>query len=413
MSARRRPTKRAEREAHRVGAPRPTPAAASSRAQPKGASRSLPLGSRLDRYVGWHFISSYATAMMLMTGLFLVMDMASHLDDFLEEWEDGSTAPTSYLVRYYLLTLPYLFLQVAPFVTLLAGMFTFNRLLSTNEVTAALAAGLSARRLVMPVLLLGGLLVLGMFTMREVVGRGLSAERDTLKFILEEHTLDVRFEDITVTDKSGSPAQIGAYIPEPLDGGPPRIEDLKVITRDRLRGGRSDYFRIEAPSATWMAQHWRLHDGLRSRIGQEEDAQQIQIEPIAELLNYRLEPSVIMTYRRAQTEPLDLSFSEVRELIRREPADLTYQTLWHYHLTFPLANLVLLLVGLPLLFTYERGRGAERMALGGILCVFYYAFDFVFRTMGLSGGFSPVLAAWIPVLAFGSLGVVLFDSMRS
>jgi len=413
MSARRRATKRTERETRRAGAPRPTPAAASSQAQPKGASRSLPLGSRLDRYVGWHFISSYAAAMMLMTGLFLIMDMASHLDDFLEVWEDGSTAPASYLVRYYVLTLPYLFLQVAPFVTLLAGMFTFNRLLSTNEVTAALAAGLSARRLVMPVLLLGGLLVLGMFAMREVVGRGLSAERDTLKFILEEHTLDVRFEDITVTDKSGSPAQIGAYIPEPLDGGPPRIEDLKVITRDRLRGGRSDYFRIEAPSATWMAQHWLLHDGLRSRIGQEEDAQQIQIEPIAELLNYRLEPSVIMTYRRAQTEPLDLSFGEVRELIRREPADLTYQTLWHYHLTFPLANLVLLLVGLPLLFTYERGRGAERMALGGILCVFYYAFDFVFRTMGLSGGFSPVLAAWIPVLAFGSLGVVLFDSMRS
>lgn len=413
MNARRRATKRAEREARRVGAQRPNSATASPQAQPKGAARTLPLGSRLDRYIGWHFISSYATAMMLMTGLFLVMDMASHLDDFLEEWDDGSTAPTSYLVRYYVLTLPYLFLQVAPFVTLLAGMFTFNRLLSTNEVTAALAAGLSARRLVLPVLMLGGVLVLGMFLMREAVGRGLSAERDTLKYILEEHTHDVRFEDITVTDTSGSPAQIGAYIPAPLDGGPPRVEDLKVITRDRHRGGRSDYFRIEAPSATWGDRYWVLHDGVRSRIGQEEDAQEIQIEPIAELLNYRLEPSVIMTYRRAQTEPLDLSFGEVRELIRREPEDLTYQTLWHYHLTFPLANLVLLLVGLPLLFTYERGRGAERMALGGILCVFYYAFDFVFRTMGLSGGFSPVLAAWIPVLAFGSLGVVLFDSMRS
>ena len=413
MSARRRSSSRAERAPRRADVQRPKHTAAPSPGQQKGASRSLPLGSRLDRYVGLHFISSYATAMMLMTGLFMVMDMAAHLDDFLEQWDDGSTAPTSYLVRYYVLTLPYLFLQVAPFVTLLAGMFTFNRLLSTNEVTAALAAGLSARRLVLPVLLLGGVLVLGMFLMREAVGRGLSAERDTLKYILEEHTLDVRFQDITVTDVSGSPAQIGAYIPAPLDGGPPRVEDLKVITRDRVRGGRSDYFRIEAPSATWEERHWLLQDGLRSRIGQGDDAQAIQIEPITELVNYRLEPSVIMTYRRAQTEPLDLSFGEVRELIRREPEDLTYQTLWHYHLTFPLANLVLLLVGLPLLFTYERGRGAERMAIGGILCVFYYAFDFVFRTMGLSGGFSPVLAAWIPVLAFGSLGVVLFDSMRS
>ena len=389
------------------------PAASKPHPAPRPSGRTLPLGSRLDRYVAGHFVGSYATAMLLMTGLFLVMDMASHLDDFLETWPDGSTAPVSYLVRYYLLTLPYLFLQVAPFVTLLAGMFTFNRLLSTNEVTAALAAGLSARRLVLPVLLSGVVLCLAMFLLREAVGRGLSAERDVLKYVLEERTHEVRFEDIAVTDTSGSPALIGAFYPEPLAGGPPRLVDLKVITRDRQRGGRSDYFRIEAPEATWTGDFWRLRDGLRSRIVHGDTTTPLEKEPIEELIGYKLEPEVVLTYRRAQSEPLELSFSEVSELIRREPEDLTYQTLWHYHLTFPLANLVLLLVGVPLLFTYERGRGAERMALGGILCVFYYALDFVFRTMGLSGGFSPVLAAWIPVLAFGSLGVVLFDSMRS
>lgn len=376
-------------------------------------ARRMPLGSRLDRYVASHFVSAYAAAMLLMTGLFLVMDMAGNLDDFLEVWEDGTSAPASYLVRYYVLTVPYLFLQVAPFVTLLAGMFTVNRLLSTNEVTAALAAGLSARRLVLPVLLLGAALGAMMFGLREVTGRGLSAERDALRYVLKEQTFEVAYEDISVTDPSGSPALIGRFHPRPTDGGPPRVNDLKVITRTGRSAGRSDYYRTEATQASWGGKFWVLDDGVRSRIAPETDDKPLEVVPIRELTGYKLEPEVIMTYRRAQTEPLELSFSEVRELIRREPEDLTYQTLWHYHLTFPLANLILLLVGLPLLFTYERGRGAERMALGGLLCVFYYAFDFVFRTMGLSGGFSPVLAAWIPVLAFGSLGIVLFDSMRS
>ncbi|MEZ6018074.1 MAG: LptF/LptG family permease [Planctomycetota bacterium] len=376
-------------------------------------TRHLPLGSRLDRYVGSHFIASYGTAMLMMTGLFLVMDMASNLDDFIEVWPDGTSAPTSYLVRYYILTLPYLFLQVAPFVTLLAGMFTFNRMLGTNEVTAALAAGISARRVVFPVLLLGALLGLGMFVLREAIGRGISAERETLRFTLEKHTHEVAFQDISVTDVSGSPALIGRFFPAPLTGGPPQLEDIKVITRDKRRGGRSDYFRVEASAATWNGEHWVLKDGVRSRISAESSTTALQTEKVPELIGYRLEPEVILSYRRAQEEPLELSFSEVRELMRREPADLTYQTLWHYHLTFPLANVILLLVGLPLLFNYERGKGAERLALGGLLCIFYYAFDFVFRTMGLSGGFSPVLAAWVPVLAFGSLGVVLFDSMKS
>jgi len=351
--------------------------------------------------------------MFLMTGLFLVMDMASNLDDFLEVWEDGSRAPTSYLVRYYVLTVPYLFLQVAPFVTLLAGMFTVNRLLSTNEVTAVLAAGISARRLVLPVMFLGALLGAGMFGLKEGLGQRFAAERDSLRFVLKSHDLNVHFDDIAVTDVSGSPALIGHFFPRPTDGGPPRVENIKVIARTGRSGGRSDYFRTEAPSATWGGEHWLLEDGVRTRIAPDLGPEAKEVVPVRELIGYRVEPEIIWTYRRAQMEPLELSFSEVRELIRREPEDLTYQTLWHYHLTFPLANVILLLVGLPLLFTYERGRGAERMAMGGLICVFYYAFDFVFRTMGLSGGFSPVLAAWIPVLAFGSLGVVLFDSMRS
>ena len=90
-----------------------------------------------------------------------------------------------------------------------------------------------------------------------------------------------------------------------------------------------------------------------------------------------------------------------------------WATLWHYHLTFALANLVLVLVGVPLMFNHERGRGTERLALGGLLCVFYFALDFVLRTMGLNGHLSPVLASWAPVLAFGVVGMFLTDSMRS
>jgi len=31
----------------------------------------------------------------------------------------------------------------------------------------------------------------------------------------------------------------------------------------------------------------------------------------------------------------------------------------------------------------------------------------------LEGGLSPILASWLPVLVFGSLGIVLYDSIRT
>ena len=67
--------------------------------------RRLPLGSRLDRYVLAHFIASYASALGLLLGLFLVLDMASNLDDWLEPWADGSTVERGVIGRYYLMQL--------------------------------------------------------------------------------------------------------------------------------------------------------------------------------------------------------------------------------------------------------------------------------------------------------------------
>lgn len=89
--------------------------------------RRLPLFSRLDRYVASHFLWSYASALGLVMGLFVVLDMAQRLDD----WFEGG-GRNGLLLRYHVLTLPFSFLQVAPFVTLIAAMFTVNRLLRKN-----------------------------------------------------------------------------------------------------------------------------------------------------------------------------------------------------------------------------------------------------------------------------------------
>ncbi|MCP3918256.1 MAG: YjgP/YjgQ family permease [bacterium] len=362
--------------------------------------RRLPLFGRLDRYVSVLFLSSYATALLLVVGLFLILDMASNLDRFLEPWEDGTRASALLVTRYYVLQVPYVFLQIGPFVTLLAGMFTVNRMLRHNEVSAVLSGGISAHRMLLPVFIGGAVLAAGMFGVRELVGLRIASQRDALYDTLDEKRSERVYSGLYVDDLSRSHVRLGTFRPD-APGAP--ITELTAVLRAPDRT-----MRIEAAGARWVEGTWQLESGVRTVVG---DA--LDVEPVSELSGFDFTPNTALTYRRARDNPLELSFSELQELMRRDPDDVAYQTLWHYQFTFPLANLVLLLVGLPVLFRYERKSGADRMALGGLLCIFYFGFDFVLRSLGLGGGLSPVIASWLPPLLFGSLGVVLYDSLRT
>ena len=370
------------------------------------SKRRLPLGSRLDRYVLSHFVGSYASALFLMVGLFWILDMASNLDEFLEAGPDGSTPGTLLIASYYLLNMPFLFLQVGPFVTLVAGMFTVTRLLKKNEVSPVLSAGVSVHRLLVPVFLAGAVLAGGMFLLRETTVEYLADRRDQLLDRLDEKRPERLYEDVVVHDLNGNTAFLDIFRP---DSSPPRIDGFSAVVHERSAALTT---KIKADVALWdaEAQVWRLENGQAMII---EKGDQMSPETIDVLRRIEFTPKLALTYRRSRDQPLELSFGEVQQLMSREPDDAAFRTLWHYLLTFPLANLILLLVGLPLLFTYERGRGTERMAAGGLLCIFYFAVDFVFRSLGLGGGLSPILAGWVPLLVVGSIGVALTDGIRT
>jgi lipopolysaccharide export system permease protein len=369
--------------------------------------RKLPLMGRIDRYVTSHFVGSYAVALFLVLGLYTVLDMASNLPDYLATKEDGSQASGLHIATYYLMQVPFLFLQVAPFVSLLAGLFTVNRLLKKNEVTAVLAAGISVHRLLVPVLIMGSLLTVGMFGLREFLVEEMATKRDHLLFAIENPGEPYVVDDVHVYDLSSSVVFLKGYHPALIEGDVPWAEGMTAILNRQNRDD-APYVKVESERATWDGSQWVLTNGERRLV--EEGVS--DVTEVTVLEGFEFDPALVETYRRSR-DPLQLSFAEVQQLIQREPEDAAFRTLWHYNLTFPLANLVLLIVGVPLLFQYERGRGSERMALGGLLCVFFFAADFVLRTLGLEGSISPLMACWLPLLVFGSLGVVLFDSMRS
>jgi len=48
-----------------------------------------------------------------------------------------------------------------------------------------------------------------------------------------------------------------------------------------------------------------------------------------------------------------------------------------------------------------------------VLCVLFFLVSFACRFFGDNGNFTPMLAAWLPVLVFGPLSFVMFDAVHT
>jgi len=359
----------------------------------------------IDRYVMRPFAGSYLSAFLLVVGLFLIIDMALNLDSFLAEDESGIKPSLLLVMQYYALKVPFLYLEMSPYVTLVAGMFTASKMTRFNEVVAALNAGVSIRRLFAPVLISAGLLALGMFGLREWVTQDIGLRLMHVQDQLEERRPVPIFERVRVFDQEGRAVNLERFYLADGEEGSARFEGLGCRYR-----GSEDSTVVTASAGQYLGDGlWSLEGGFRQIVGPERNRN----IPLEILEDSRFEPGDVITAWKAAENPMALSFSESRALLERDTQNGQLRTLYYYHLTFPLAGLALLAVGLPFVLAQDRGKAAERVSKGFSLCVLFFGLEFICRTLGLQGQLSPLFAAWLPILGFGALGTVLYGSMRS
>ena len=189
------------------------------------------------------------------------------------------------------------------------------------------------------------------------------------------------------------------FIPDPADPKDPNEPRTGALERPRFtfRSPNGQIMGIfVADRAQWRLEpdgpegHWRLEGGY---------------------LFYPSDLSVDDLVLRQSRRWLDyMSTSEITRLLRldrvsdRASAVLTK----HVRFTEPISNLIMLLLGLP--FILSRERNVKASASFCLLTVgTFYAFIYICRQMGLP----PALAAWMPILLFGPIAVVMVDSIKT
>ena len=105
-----------------------------------------------------------------------------------------------------------------------------------------------------------------------------------------------------------------------------------------------------------------------------------------------------------------LSFAELSRLRRMglAPAPAAVELAQHIRVVQPINFIVMLLLSLP--FVVSRERNVKASAALCVLTVGAFgSFVYISRYAGLP----PVIAAWLPVMLFGPIGAVMFDSVKT
>ncbi len=361
---------------------------------------------RVDRYL----LREMALPFVLAVLGFLIFILLFLIGQF-SQWLVERVIPPKTLLLLLLYKTPYLLVLALPVAVLFSIFLALGRLGHDREVIALQAAGISPRRVLLPLLAVG-LLVSGLdlwmsdtlapwgnqrylrLLLEQLYGGQTTPQiRDHAFFKgAEDRFFYVRrydkerdvLEGVLVYDLSGQLAlqdgEGGAY--------------PKVIT---------------AQTARWSGEEWLLSQGAVHAF--DDEGNLVYVQRFA-TLTLRVGATIQRLFLEQRT-PSELSLRELGERIEafrkigRSPDALIVE--YHLKIAIPLAAFVFALFGAPLsLLIGPRGR-ALGVILSVLLVLLYQGVLFwTAQILGNRGDIPPAWGAWLPNLLFGLIGLWLF-----
>jgi lipopolysaccharide export system permease protein len=354
----------------------------------------------LDRYLISFFTTKLLWAVLAAIVIFVVMDLAENLDDFID-----NNAPASIIFRYYYLFVPYIFYLVLPVAALLATLFTIGGMTVSNELTAIKVAGVPFLR---PLFMLT-LATCGWAFFAYVLGETLipSANHERMNIMRYEVKKVPRESGalkgrIYVQMESDRQLYIDHYRAETKEAFGVRlltVENGKVINR------------IDAAKMIWLNDNWILQDANEMAFKGMDSVgcpvlweQSIKLKISGDYLR----PDEL---EKVQTKPEEMNASQLQEFLSRFRRIGGESRRWEVELyakaAHPVAAIIIVVFGAPIAAVRRRGGTALGFGLSLFICFLYFGLIQTGKIFGIKGVLDPWFSAWIGNIVFAVLGVGL------
>ncbi len=368
------------------------------------------------KHIDWLLIKgyfkAYAVCLISLLSLYIVIDLFMNLDEFTSKHQTLS-AVLRHIGSYYGYRTPKFFDQLCEPIVLLSAMFTVALMQRSNELIPLLSAGVSTRRVVLPVLLSAWMMLsLTVANCELVIPRiatQLSLERDD-------------------PDGGKEVGVHGAYEPNRVLINGDRGQRKGLVVRPfyctipgNVGGHLLEVSAAEGryvppdPAKKPYTGGWLLTGATPERIDGWE--RKDVLEPLEDPGKYFLHTQEVdfdALTRQAKWFQLASTTHLYEELQRPDTVRVPQMAvLFHMRLTRPVLGMILVFMGLSVILTDQNRNVFISAGLCLGLCALFFAAIFASRQLGDSDMLSPALAAWLPVLVFGPIAFVMFDAVHT
>ncbi len=352
------------------------------------------MGSAIDRYVLRSALFATAICAAALFGLYIVVDLSGRLDSFFNQLKSWDIA-LPFMLKYYALQLPLIFMHIAPFTILIGSILSLAQMEKHNEVLAVKAAGMSVRRLVAPLLAFALAISCMMYVNRQWLIPALSDQiEDSELRITRTARLKKTLTDLFVRDTLGTWFVVSRYEPTT------RTCHGSWIITSRGTNRRMYY----APAAV-------LEDnGLVVSNGTAWEGKGPRAMGAKELLPTDLCEDDFL----ARSNQMRLrSYSHLLWLQKRNPRGTDISVTLHRNLAFPLVALAMTLIGISVMFRKEGSGMFAAVGVAIVLCFLYLACEDICCEIARQEFITPRTGAWAPLAAFSAAGIYLFTRIRT
>lgn len=346
----------------------------------------------------FHIIRRLLTGYALLIGgliiFFVVLHYVEYVDDFMDR---GATMGDVFTV-YYPNYIPEIVKLTSPLALFISAIFLTSRLSQKLELSSLQTAGVSLYRLMLPFALTGLIISGAMFAFNGWVVP--QTNRVRLAFE-QDYTKDApgraEYANIHRQNAPGSILSVNFY--------ERRSMTATSVTLQQFSDEGTLLQRIDADRMVWndSLDSWTLHAPVIRSFDEQGERQKIELA--------RLDTSLALGPRdlaRTQGDVEAMTITEARDYLQtlqRTAANRTGSSLVGYHTKFsyPFANLILVLLAVPLASVRRRGGHAVQLGIGLFVAFTYLAVMKLTEPFGYAGALSPVLTAWLPHVLFAAV----------
>lgn len=371
-----------------------------------------------DRYALREAISPFLFGVAAFTAIFIASDIVFTVASLVA----AGSAGLADVIKLFLYKLPYVAKMTFPMAMLLGSLLGMARVSSSGELVAFRACGLSIGRLALPVTAFSFFVFLvSLFVGEALVPKAARAEFELTNKILNRTEAWLKGDDLVQQRRSPNGLEL-------VHIGKLRDEVItNVVVVEILNNGEVTITRAE--EAVWDSSSW--YYGKGSTVVVSPDGLSRVVPPRSDEVVPSTSVRFEGVYRKLPLEESPEALSRIAQDVR--PESMTYHQLklkiesmlergvppsrvlkdrleLYTKISLPFSSVVFALIGLPLGIQPNRSGGSIGFGLSILIILVYYVIMTLGRAMGEGGSLPPILAAWLPNIVIGGVGVWLLVS---